>query len=308
MEGGPEDESIRRGAARAATWLMRQQAPNGAWPATTLPAGLKPSDAIPRIVRLDQPETRDATLAVILANEVLNDAATRKAVEKSADRLMRMRIEGSKTAKGLWRGVYDLDGSPSDKLPGRENSVDVLASRYAIETLMHVYLALGDEAALNAAQTAAESLRGLRSNTGRWRRVYRLTGNEIADDDLRSDSSGNVFGNNQPVEDDLSAVGDFGMGRVLQKMESLQRQGRKAFLSIKPGRLTEHEILALTACGIAEPLITGNVDALTEKLPRPSDSTGGAAGQVPRIEIDVPRRVQRIAALLALLRAEQPSR
>jgi hypothetical protein len=151
-------EIISRAAARGASWLLRQQAESGAWP-ITYPAGALPQDAM-RLVRLDTSDTRDCILTMLYAYEVLGDPMQRRSVEKSAAFLIKARSPlATNIAPGLWPSACIPTGVRFDKPPEfSADANDILASRYAMQSLFAIWVILGDGQRLTACEIAAKSI------------------------------------------------------------------------------------------------------------------------------------------------------
>lgn len=249
LEAQPDNEPIKRGSTRAALWLSRQQPPTGGWPVSIQSDD---ADSPPiRLIRLDTPDYRNSTLALAYAGQVLKEPLLRSAVDRATERLLKMRLEPSKSAKGLWQGVYDLDGSPSDKLPQHYHAIDALASRHAMQTLLGIQIVSGGEASLASLQMPAGSLQKLRGENGQWRRLYPLKGNEIPPNarEAVSEDDGDIFTSRKPGEENLQAVGTFGLPGVLSSVERLTRDGRgnhgfRRLAEVLAGLSDELELLA----------------------------------------------------------------
>jgi hypothetical protein len=169
-------ETIDRSASRGAVWLMRQQAESGAW-LTIYPPNAKAADGT-RVARLDTPEARDCMLTMMLAYEVLGDPFQRRSVEKSAAFLMKARITGATNfGAGLWQSAYTGTGIAVDQIAEFPASVDTLASRYTMESLLSTWVILGDGQRLAAAESAWKSLNELiKGDDNLWHRRFSFKG------------------------------------------------------------------------------------------------------------------------------------
>jgi hypothetical protein len=162
-------EQIRRCAIRAAIWLGRQQTANGAF-AAAYPPEADPDQQV-RIVRLDDGDYRDSTLALYVASEVLSNDVLKRRADASIDQLLAMRIPyEAKIGVGLWLGAYGQNGQPTDVVKDTPPGPDLLASRFAVQTLAGAFLLAGNQEAGHAAESACDALRGLRRDDGTWDR------------------------------------------------------------------------------------------------------------------------------------------
>ncbi|MFI5379559.1 MAG: hypothetical protein ACHRHE_09695 [Tepidisphaerales bacterium] len=215
-----DDELARRCAMRAAQWLFREQTATGAW-ITPLE---HPEQKTLRLIRLDTPDYRDTMFALTLGADVLKDPGLRRGPAKAGELLLRLRIGPSRTAGGLWRAVYYLDGSPCDLFDDAAG-VDTLASRYAMQALVCQAIAQNNADADEAFRRAATAISGLKYEDDLWRRVYLLDGNEVAEmPSGAAPERETVFRTQRPDADTIDQqTGTFGLPYVLRLADPAQR-------------------------------------------------------------------------------------
>ena len=250
-EHDPSDEQVKRGASRCALWLAREQSPAGTWQTlVTLEGHASPM----RLVCLHTRDYRDSTLALLYASDVLNETFLKKSAQRPVDQLLKMTIDPSVTAKGLWRGFYELDGTTTAKVADYDRAVDTLATRFALQAVLGEHLFNGSPVSLEALKAAAKSLRGLRYEDGLWQRMYVMRHNEVPARQKgpapRPDR--NPFADAPPVEGDLSAVADFGLPPVLDAIERLMASGREEYRKGLARRLTDRQHVALMLAGMSD--------------------------------------------------------
>ena len=218
LQHQPEDEQLRRGAARAALWLMRQQTPTGLW--TTLHTPAEPDEKSARITRLDGRDYRDCTIALLYAARVLDNQILRRAGERSAQQLARLGLQQSRTAQGLWHTAYELNGQPSQRLAAHARTIDALASRYSLQTLLAACVLTGDRKFLPAAQTAADSLRKLQYDDGLWQRLYQFRDGDVDRAPGPAPKPGEVFTDPNAKLSELDLPGAFGLPETLKAVQT----------------------------------------------------------------------------------------
>ncbi len=228
------DELSRRCAMRAAQWLMREQTATGVW-VTTVD---HPEKKSLKLIRLDTPDFRDGVFALTLGAETLREPGLRRGASKAVDLLIRIRIDPSRTAGGLWRAVYYLDGSPCDLFDDGAG-VDVLASRYAMQAMLCQAMAHNNAAAEDAFRRAATTIFGLKYEDDLWRRVYLLKDNEVVDMPRGlAPQRQTVLDAQRPDPDQITwQTGDFGIQHVVRLAAPAQRP--------RTGSLDEDITLAL---------------------------------------------------------------
>jgi hypothetical protein len=165
-----DQESIRRGAARASRWLREQQSGAGGWP-IALPAKSRTVRGA-RIIRLDTLDSRDFALAMLLAADVLDEEALDRSAELAVRFILSLRTrEGAHRYRGLWGTAYGAGGGAETEAVEPAASVDLLATGHAMEVLLASHLLRGDAASLEALDEAVTVLGPLRGEHGLWPRM-----------------------------------------------------------------------------------------------------------------------------------------
>jgi hypothetical protein len=224
-----ESEAIARAAARGARWLDKQQADSGAWPVMWPAAGAK---GAMRLVRLDTAETRDCVLAMLLAYEVLGDPFYRSSVEKSVEWLLERRYSTmASVGGGLWQTAYSLGGRVDERPEFGPKALDLLASRYSLQTVLSVYIVLGEGTRLMACETAAKSMKALMDGEGAWHRRFGLRG-EVVD-------AGTMEGGALTPAAERRVESDAVLAGVLEGVQRVREAGREKMAGEVKGRLAE---------------------------------------------------------------------
>ncbi|MDB5297903.1 MAG: hypothetical protein JWO31_3886 [Phycisphaerales bacterium] len=169
------DPRLKGPAQRVAHWLAGQQTHIGGWP-TLYPPGASKGRGV-RLVRLDDPDARDSTLALLLAGEVLADRGLRPYVDRAADHLVTIRLTaGRPPTKALWPAACKLDGDSNTGQLDLPPAVDLLGTRYAAEALLAGLLVTFEAGRYDAPlREARDALSGLpRTAGGGWHRRYDL--------------------------------------------------------------------------------------------------------------------------------------
>jgi hypothetical protein len=169
-------------AKTAATWLASQQTPAGAWPVAHKPAGAKEPT---RLIRLDTPEYRDATAALLLAAHVLGDHSAGKRADHAVAALLAMRVRtGEERVGSLWVPGYRLTGEPLPKSGDLPFAIDTVSAQHSMQTLLAACLLGTDathaaggvtpaaKAAAPALSVAAKTLDALPRRAVGWHRYY----------------------------------------------------------------------------------------------------------------------------------------
>ena len=244
-------EVISRAAARGASWLLRQQAESGAWP-VTYPPGVPPQDAT-RVVRLDTPDTRDSVFTMLLAYEVLGDPLQRRSVERSAAFLFKARATlATNIAPGLWPSACMPTGVRFDKPPDfPADAHDLLASRYAMQSLLSVWVILGDGQRLTACEIAAKSIVELiNGDDGQWHRHYSKKGVNLDAPPPSTEPRKEFFG---PGGDAPPVTVDAALQPARHSIALARELGRERFRErLTAAGLSPKQHLALTITGLSD--------------------------------------------------------
>jgi hypothetical protein len=255
------DEELDRAAHRAAAWMLKQQPATGAWPVGYPPA-TAPQDAT-RLVRLDTPDTRDSTFAMLLAYDVLGEPLYRRSVEHSVEALLRFRLlDASRPAPNLWAPAYNLNASFNENFRELPARIDIRSSRYCMQTLMGAYVSLGTPAAGDALNAAAKNLLALPRQDGLWCRQYDLR-YAIFHPPATRPSAGDPFRRvTVPTPDDPAyAVGVFDLPPLLAGIDALKDAGRQGYQESLETFFPYKQHLAAAITGLED-------DALAPDFPR----------------------------------------
>ncbi len=177
---------------------------------------------------MDLPEERDSILALLYAYDVLQDKSFRFSMEKAIDHLLRFGWK-SREARGLWCTAYELDGETTARFPEFPRGADVLSTRHAMQALLAMHVATGNEAAGEAIQLAADALQHLPQPDGQWRQVYRLYRDPRNSTPAQAPTTAPTTtraATTQPIERDTWPTGNFGIPRALAAAARLNEQGR----------------------------------------------------------------------------------
>jgi hypothetical protein len=273
---------FRRAALKAANWLGTQQTRPGGWPVAYPPDAL-PADAI-RVVRLDTPSCRDATIALWLSAHVLGDERLRTRAERAVGELVTLRIvdEGG-AGHDLWSTAYNLDETLHTKTDALSPAIDAQASRMVMQALLAAYLLGEDEATLPVLREAAEALARLPKENGGWRRRYdwnlRLTSDPPAapvQDEKEDGPPSAVFDLDSPAPGELEPA--VGVDEIIRAVRRLDKLGAKGYAKQLGAQMPVTHRLALVLCGLDDEALTAEApprrvegakpDELDERLRR----------------------------------------
>jgi hypothetical protein len=212
----PDDAQSKTTAIRIANWLIKQQAQNGAWPQSQ-PPDAEAKDAI-RIVRLDNQDYRNSTIALLLASDVTGNKLFAEHAKKATDLLVRMRLGRPPHSAGLWATAYTVEGANMNPDYGFPNGADALASRYAMQTLIASSIELKEPSYGPAIDNAAKTCAAAQLEDGTWPRFFDPGG-------LRRPSSTQptrLGMTTQPVVDLNAPLGVFGIDALIAANSKLQ--------------------------------------------------------------------------------------
>ena len=238
------DPRITSAATRAATWLARQQTSGGGWQ-TAYPSSSGPKAR--RLIRLDGPEYRDATYALLLASSVLEKREYAMAADRCVEQLLRLRIrDESSPGFGLWGPAYTLGGDPVRDLEEIPYGIDVLASRYATETLFASKLVAGRKDLDEPLAAASKAMLALPKSNGSWEPRYPIFPRKDApappSDEAKDDTSNDT---NEDEKPKTPAFDDAGLMNLLTVVN--QRNA--------PENFGPTERLAATVCHLSDDLL-----------------------------------------------------
>jgi len=303
----PYEEFFRRAAARAASWLMTQQSPNGAWP--TAWCGDGGPDHGDRILRLEDPDYRDSTLALALAAHVFGEPLHRRAVEHAVDCLLKCRLgDASRAAPSLWSMVYTIDGAIYRHVEFPV-SIDLRASSYSLQTLLGVYMQLGYQPAADGLRNAVVDIGKLPRKDGLFSRLYdinygapRPTTRPAADEAIFS----RVPRVPTPLER-MQCAGVFGIEAIQDAASTIRALSRDEYCRSREGRFSLFRRQAAAVCGLEEPPLLDDLPEngrLDEYLRRHDADWRVADGGCPSA---LSTRTRRLWTLLVRARLASPS-
>jgi hypothetical protein len=277
-------ELLSRSAQRAVQWLIHQQAADGGWPSGYVLK--KPDDPRPenlRIIRMDTPDVRDTTFAMLLAADTLDDRLVTQAASKSVLKIVNLRLgaapqapatqaiagdlppatqettlsplasilsdepDADRRTNNLWSTVYRLSGTVDPELTDFPASADIAASRYAIHALLGAYLMTGERQTGLALDSAAQAAAQLREPDGTWKSRYlRMPSTAPATQD-----SENIFGPRRSVRSSTTALEP-----ALHAVQQLKLLRRDRYIEMLDKQLTVRQHLAATVCGLTDNPLT----------------------------------------------------
>jgi hypothetical protein len=263
---------LRAAALKAAHWLSTQETREGGWPFAFMPppddaparAGREPAPV--RLIRLDDPGSRDATYVLWLAAHVLNDARLRKRAEAAVEELVALRIADEKSpGRGLWSAVYNLDATPATRAEawGLPFDIDLVASRHAIQALLAATL-LGDaDATVPVLKEVSDALERLPHPGESWQRHYDLHPPKAS-----ASADPEPIGTLPPSElfegapkGGIAVESVVGIGELQTALQRLAESGAAAYRDALAVQVPVEHRVAMTVCGLRD-------DALTADLPR----------------------------------------
>jgi hypothetical protein len=257
----PNAARFRAAASKAAHWLASQQTRDGGWLASL------PPDAAPgqgeRIVRLDLPDYRDATIALWLAGRVLDDERLARKAGQAVEDLVSLRIEDDRgPGRHLWASAYSGDGVVRENDRAFPVAVDTVATRNAMQALLAACL-LGDaEATTPPLRDAVDALAKLPKDDGAWLRYYLLKpAPEPAAPPPREDGepAPPLFEEAKPDRGQAELAA--GLDEVVRAAKQLAEQGPPRMKQSLESHLPIEQRLALVLCGITDEAIAFDLPA-----------------------------------------------
>jgi hypothetical protein len=250
------DNRVVAGATRAATWLARQPTSAGGWQSAYPPgAGLKAR----RLIRLDDRSYRDSTFAMLLASSVLERREYALTADRCVDELLRVRIHADgATGQWLWPPAAKLGGEVADDIPELPPGVDLVATRYAMETLLAARIVTNHDGLDKELASAVTSITALPKPGGRWLRRYDVFASSApaeapttkpSDTSDDGNKSNETKAKTRPSPNVLQGE-DF--AQTLRAVHLTQTAGPKTWTEPKPGEPRLAERLAVTACGLTD--------------------------------------------------------
>jgi hypothetical protein len=309
-QSDPHAEAIHRAAARAARWLARQQAPNGLWP-SVFPPDAKPRDAI-RLVRLDDTDYRDATFALLLSFDLLHDATLEHFAAQPLAGLLKLRLASDVHGPGLWSTACTVNGT--DIPAGFPNGPDLLASRYAMQTLLGGLLYTQDTTLIPALDQAATTVDQVKHADGTFDRFLDPS---VAANIARASGDTTFFtprpttaGATEPSGSSVLAspvtTGTFDLRQVLNEAAQLKSLGRDPYIASLAATSSLHDQTEASLCGLTDDAFALDFPQKVADIPAYLSAHGDlwklTDGPVPD---DLAGRVKRIWVLLLEVKLER---
>jgi hypothetical protein len=242
------DDRVVAGATRAATWLARQPTSAGGWQSAYPPgAGMKAR----RLIRLDDRSYRDSTFTLLLASQVLARREYALTADRCVDELLlvRIRADGA-TGQSLWPPAAKLGGEAVDDIAELPPGADLVATRYAMETLLGARLVTNRGSLDKELVAALTSLAALPKPGGRWRRRYELFPRDAAPAIPSTQPSVNESTAKTQPSPDVLQGDEFEQTR--RTVHLAQTAGVKNWTEPNPGEPRLVDRLAATACGLTD--------------------------------------------------------
>lgn len=275
-------ELLSRSAQRLAQWMMRQQADDGGWPTAHqyTPEGETRPITL-RIIRLDNSDYRDNTFTMLLAGQILDDRAIKRSATRSALKIVNLRMgippiqpttaetpdnrsttqpeqppteplasiltdpgDLDRRTNGLWSTAYRMNGALDANLTDFPPGADTVASRYAIQTVLGAYLAIGDRQHGQALDLATQAITQLRDTDGVWKKKYLRTPTTAP----TTQEAGGAFAP-QPI---VPRTSDFGLPPVLNAVRQLKLMRRDRYNLMLNEQIELKQQLAATVCGLMD--------------------------------------------------------
>ena len=303
-------ETNRRAASRCADWLTHQLTPNNFWP-SAFPADAS-AQATTRIVRLDDNDYRDSSVAILLAAKMLSDSPINRLVANPLLSLQKVILKNDVHGPNLWPAAVTIDGtSIPEHFP---SGPDVLASRFAMQTLLAGYLLTGDRADGVALDNAAATLRQSRRADGLYDRFLDPTAAAIVarSDEQLPAATQSIFAP-QPASrpaagQTISAPftsGAFGVWPVIEATARVKELGRDRYIAMLSARFTLHQQLEAMLCGLMDDPMELASAVSADEVPGYLSANGDRFRSLDDpMPSDLPGRVQRIWLLLIRAKLE----
>jgi hypothetical protein len=236
-------DELTTSAASAAKWLARQQSASGAWP--TIYADSPDAQNPPRLARMDNTDARDCTLTMLLAGDILHDKSFALSASRTVTALLQMRQVDH---HNLWRIAYDEKLSPVTGKLQLPDNVDLLASQYAMQTLLADYLFTGERRIGMSLDDAIRETSGLRRPEGEWDR----------------------FPQNAPPATTRSGAGSLAGGTLqisdlIDTVRQLKVLGREKYLHMAERHFTLKQQFALAICGLDDSRLLIDLPVTTDE-------------------------------------------
>jgi hypothetical protein len=212
-----------------------------------------------RLIRLDDRSYRDSTFVMLLASNVLGRREYALTADRCVDELLRVRIRAeSATGQWLWPPAAKLGGDVVDDIPELPPGADLVATRYALETLLAARLVTNHDVLDKELGTAITSITALPKRGGRYLRGYDLfprstpaeaPSTQPSDTSADGDKSKETSAKTRPSPDVLQGE-EF--AQTLRAVHLTQTAGPKIWTEPKPGEPRLADRFAITACRLTD--------------------------------------------------------
>lgn len=285
------DSRASSGGVRAANWVIKQQVKPGHFVSSVdVPGQRYPR----RVIRLDVPDTRDGVLTMLLVKRVAEGRETslptslaRLGAQRGVEQLARLRItDVGKPSRYLWPSACDFDATLVPDIPSLPPAGNLLATRYALQTMLAWYLEVGEPTTFDLIKVSAEAVESRKDTDGKWFSI---------DDPLgRFAPPSNTGAPTWPKD-------DFGLSRTLTTVSDLRALGQITFLKLTSRTLPPELAYSAILTGLTDqlpsadlPLSAKQVDAFVLQHP---ETFGVLEGPEP---VDLTHRIKRLWALYLL--------
>jgi hypothetical protein len=242
----PKVQGLRSSATHAAHWMLSQQGATGAWP-MAFPPGAAPGKGT-RLCRLDDRDYRDTSLAMLLASEVLQSKDLARGYSRAANALVEMRVPApSHIDHALWGPAYTLGGEATERIPELFGRIDLLACRYAMETLLAGYLVTGKAEYDEALEAAAAAIRELPRDRGKLHRRYDRRGRPVFPATREAPEPGSF--RDAPLDEEEDAAQACGINPLLDIIEQISRNGGPKVAKSIEQSFSMRQRIAVLLCG-----------------------------------------------------------
>jgi hypothetical protein len=277
-------DELTAAASSAAKWLARQQSASGAWP--TLPGDAGNQSESLRVARLDNTDARDSTFAMRLAAVVLNDKSFALSASRSTSALLQMRRPDH---HNLWMIAYDEKLSPLAAKLQLPADADLLASQYAMQTLLAEYVTTGERRLGIALDESLRAAASLRRADGGWDRF----------------PSSTPASERSPKPDALASA-SIRLSDLIDTVRQLKVLGRDKYTRMIERHFTVNQQLSLAICGLEDSPLMMDLPVTTDEsldYIRRHQAEWKSLDDAPPAEL--PARVHRLWLLLIRAKLEQ---
>ncbi len=250
------DKEIRKAVEYGLTKLMEAQYPNGAWPqrydgnppdpnkhpAVSARYPAQWSKTHPgkgyeywRLYTLNDRVMGTIIQTLLEAHRLYGKQEYLKAACKGGDFLILAQMPDPQPA---WAQQYNFQMEPAWARRFEPPAIAAAESANAVQTLIELYLATGDEKYLRPIPKALEWFKRSQLPNGRWARFYELKTNRP----LYVNSRYELVYEPKDLREDYAFEGEFGIPRLFKTFERLKREGREKLLAERTRKPTPEEL------------------------------------------------------------------